>query len=531
MTLFQALEAKEDLFHAWVAELSYDKRLEFKHFTEPVVATLQVARGWGREGAVNLAEKQRINNYFIPMLKTIPQIHALIIANSRGQSYSLQRIDGGWQSRACNPLLWPGKVLMNTWRTDSMPDGKGSLIKSDDDPGQALWFKGALGADNMQQIFWTSPYIFPSNGRIGMTAALKLKILNSDSQTGKAVAGEDFVIAFDVLLSDLLAWTSELDIGPDGRAFMVSDEGRVLCASQKQPLEIGKTLPAVENLADDGLGPALAKWQRSRVSGEQVFAFSMNDKPWWAGFVPVLIGSRHLWLAVILPEKDILKIVSYPVTFFQIPIIIFLVGGLLFFVSFFLVRRHIYSLEALQLENQRLVSDELQRKASPDDPARNVHKLIKAGESERLEFKATVRWNLREDRAGKEIEIAWLKSVVGFLNTRGGILLIGVEDDGTIAGLKRDNFANDDKCLRHIDSLINTHIGPEFSRFIHFSIIEINDRKIVKIHCRRSDIPAFFKKKEEEEFFIRTGPASRKLKPSQIIKYLAGRKPSVPANR
>ena len=305
---------------------------------------------------------------------------------------------------------------------------------------------------------------------------------------------------------------------------MISDEGRVLGLSQNQCQEAGGTLPAVETLADEGFGPALVKWQRSLTKAEQIFSFRTAGKPWWAGFAALEIGDRHLWLAVVLPEKDILQIADYPVTFFRIPLIILAVGGLLFFFSLFFVRRHLYSLENLRLESRRLIEEELQREAALDDPAQRIYELIKAGESERLEFKSTVRWNLREDRSGKEIEIAWLKGVVGFLNTEGGVLLIGVEDDGKVVGLERDNFANDDKCLRHIDSLIGTHIGLEFSRFIHFAIIEIDDKKIVEIRCQLSEIPAFLKKGEAEDFFIRTGPASRKLKPSQIIKYLASRK-------
>lgn len=106
-------------------------------------------------------------------------------------------------------------------------------------------------------------------------------------------------------------------------------------------------------------------------------------------------------------------------------------------------------------------------------------------------------------------------------------MLIGIEDDGTVAGLERANFSNDDKCLRHVDSLITAHIGLEFSRFIHFAMVEMGNHKIIEIRCQASEIPAFLKKGEAEDFFIRTGPASRKLKPSQIIKYLSGRKSTV----
>lgn len=528
LAVYQALQAKEGLFRAWMMELSYKKRVEFKRFVEPVVTSLRISGEWVGEDGFDLEKRDQINRYFIPMLKNIPQINALIIANSGGQEYYLQRTDKGWQSRSRDPSRWSGKVLQHSWQ-DGKPVGEGRFAKSDYDPRQRSWFKGALDVAGTQEVFWSAPYRFFFNNQIGVTTSLRIPDLKTGAEVGEVKRGEEFVVAFDVLLCDLLAWTSELELGLEGRAFMISDEGRVLGLSQNQCQEAGGALPAVETL-DAEFGPALVKWQRSPAHAEQIFSFRTAGKSWWAGFAVLEIGDRHLWLVVVLPEKDILQIADYPVTFFRIPLIILAIGGLLFFISLFFVRRHIYSLEDLRRESHRLIEEELQREAVLGDPGQRIYTLIKAGESERLEFKSTVRWNLREDRSGKEIEIAWLKGVVGFLNTEGGVLLIGVEDDGTVAGLERDNFANDDKCLRHIDSLISTHIGLEFSRFIHFAIVEIGDRKIVEICCQLSEIPAFLKKGEAEDFFIRTGPASRKLKPSQIIKYLASRKTESSAN-
>lgn len=63
----------------------------------------------------------------------------------------------------------------------------------------------------------------------------------------------------------------------------------------------------------------------------------------------------------------------------------------------------------------------------------SVEELIHRGESERLEFKSTLRWNLHTDSKDKRIEHAVLKTIAAFLNTQGGTLLIGVEDDGADA--------------------------------------------------------------------------------------------------
>ncbi|MHC5083377.1 MAG: AlbA family DNA-binding domain-containing protein, partial [Planctomycetota bacterium] len=70
---------------------------------------------------------------------------------------------------------------------------------------------------------------------------------------------------------------------------------------------------------------------------------------------------------------------------------------------------------------------------------------INTGEGDQLEFKSTLRWNLKANRPGKEIEISALKTIVAFLNSEGGSLIVGIEDNGNILGIEADNFPNEDK--------------------------------------------------------------------------------------
>jgi hypothetical protein len=76
-----------------------------------------------------------------------------------------------------------------------------------------------------------------------------------------------------------------------------------------------------------------------------------------------------------------------------------------------------------------------------------LRSLIGRGEGDRLEFKSTLRWSLAANKPGKEVEIAWLKTVAAFLNSEGGILMIGVDDRGEPTGLDADGFANKDERL------------------------------------------------------------------------------------
>lgn len=152
---------------------------------------------------------------------------------------------------------------------------------------------------------------------------------------------------------------------------------------------------------------------------------------------------------------------------------------------------------------------------------RQLENLITSGENDKLEFKSTIRWSLKKNIPDKGVEFSWLKTIVAFMNTNGGILLMGVKDNKTILGIEADNFQNEDKYLLHFNNLINQHIGIAFFKFIKYELVPVDGKKILLVECGKSDEPAFLRKtKENEEFYIRVGPSSRKLTMSEMLNYL-----------
>lgn len=162
------------------------------------------------------------------------------------------------------------------------------------------------------------------------------------------------------------------------------------------------------------------------------------------------------------------------------------------------------------------------RVSKPEPPKKErseEEKLIKAGENASLEFKSTLHWNLIADRSDKKIEYSALKTIVAFLNTEGGTLLIGVEDDGNILGIEPDRFINDDKYLLHFANLLSDRIGKHYLDQIRWELKSINDVKILRVDCKPSSTPVFLKVNGEEEFYIRNGPSSVQLSPSEVLEY------------
>ena len=160
--------------------------------------------------------------------------------------------------------------------------------------------------------------------------------------------------------------------------------------------------------------------------------------------------------------------------------------------------------------------------------SQRLRSLIDIGENDRFELKSTLRWNLKANKPGREIENACLKTMVAFLNTAGGILLVGVEDDGNVVGLEPDKFPNADKYLLHVNNLIRERIGMEMAQFIKFGIKQLDEKEILCVQCSPSPEAAFLKHDQNEDLYIRVGPGSRKLTSRETLTYMNNRKNKTP---
>jgi ATP-dependent Lon protease len=150
--------------------------------------------------------------------------------------------------------------------------------------------------------------------------------------------------------------------------------------------------------------------------------------------------------------------------------------------------------------------------------------LVAQGESETLEFKTTIRWDLEAKSVNGELIKAPVKTVEAFLNTEGGILLIGLTDDGTPFGIEKDlstlRRGDVDEFERVLRQALIDGLGPEFSPFAKVSFPDLDGVQLCRIDVERSPKPVFLKGKQGKEFYIRSGNASRPLDPEATHDYI-----------
>jgi hypothetical protein len=180
-----------------------------------------------------------------------------------------------------------------------------------------------------------------------------------------------------------------------------------------------------------------------------------------------------------------------------------------------------------------------QRSAKRPGPQRSLTDdeilgMIKKGESEFVEFKSSLRWDLREQKVNKVLEDVILKSIAAFANAKGGSLFIGVTDDLQIIGLEHDfktlKKQDADFFELHLRKLINNQFTISFSNeFILMRFPQFEGKTFCIIRVSPGDRPLYVKTRnkqgqEVEKFYVRSGNASQEITSlKEINEYIKSR--------
>ncbi len=159
-------------------------------------------------------------------------------------------------------------------------------------------------------------------------------------------------------------------------------------------------------------------------------------------------------------------------------------------------------------------------------------KLLLDGQ-QRVEFKSTLRWDVKEGCLNKKLEEVIMKTVAAFANSQGGTLLIGVADNGEILGLDADYDSlggeGKDKFELHLRNLLTQQFGVSFvtSRIV-IKFHAIAEKEICQVDTTASNKPVIVTPKDKngqvvERFYVRNGNSSREMPLGEMSSYIAER--------
>ena len=159
--------------------------------------------------------------------------------------------------------------------------------------------------------------------------------------------------------------------------------------------------------------------------------------------------------------------------------------------------------------------------------ADDLRQTIAGGESATLEFKATLRWDLRESRVNRSLEAVVIKTVAGYLNGQGGTLLIGVADNGAIIGLENDYSTlkkpGRDGFEQALMTSVATKLGADACHCVQAVFHSVEGHDVCRVIASPANRPVYVRDGETPKLYVRTGVSTRELNVQEAIDYTAAR--------
>lgn len=110
------------------------------------------------------------------------------------------------------------------------------------------------------------------------------------------------------------------------------------------------------------------------------------------------------------------------------------------------------------------------------------------------------------------------------MNSGGGTLVIGVEDNGAIFGLQQDLQAVKNKNLDGFQQLLASQIteliGAAYWPYIKLRFEQLDGHQVCVVDVERSSEPAYLAGKTGQEFYVRLASTSKKLDTQDAIQYV-----------
>lgn len=443
--------------------------------------------------ALSSLEVPSLRKALLQIIRKHPLLTSIMISDEQGFRYILTRRPNGFvegvPGRDGEKDSWSQLNLDGTAKSAMPPYQYDRLVVN-------AAFAEEFSSIKPGQVHWRSTYNFHPAGESWLTASTLV-------ETGDRSSLISYVFPIDAIAAQL----GGAERGEADKVFFYWKTGKVL------PIESGAEDSAVinrpsmpqspETIADVVIATAAGKIADQGMTTDP-FPLEVNGERWWAYVMPLPVFGDTISLGVVVPWRNVVSTLTSD-TFLQV-----FGGALVFFaaVVLYVLRRNKARIESLGLRQNAARSTE------------EVLHLIASGESGTLEFKQTLRFNLKSGKNGREIEHASLKTVAGFLNSDGGTLLVGVADNGKVTGFEEDKFESDDKALLHFNNLVNQHIGTEFAGYIDTAVITVQGKSVLRVYCMPAAAPAILTHAKGEEFFVRSGPASRQLTLSQFYEWL-----------
>lgn len=286
-----------------VAKSLVDKALDQVHheledFFNPVKSQLKTSSIQAQMKPLNNFTLIDYHKLFVPVIQNHYQISSLGIATNEGFEHDIILDDSGeWLTREINIDETGFKEFWTAYRWDE------NVVKIDSnwtstasqDPRSRPWYQGA--ALKLNSLYWTSPYLFNTNQKAGITVSSSWIDPFNDSLS--------VTLAYDLTLESISEFTEKIRPTENGEVMVTTGDKVFVVGAPRTKGDENR----IESLS---FADSVTKQELITVLNaeelDKPFYFESEGKNWWGVLQEFNLNKEQSFLIVVaLPEDDFLS--------------------------------------------------------------------------------------------------------------------------------------------------------------------------------------------------------------------------------
>ncbi len=343
--VLQNLRGQRELATAIAADVRHAAEARIHGLLDPIEARLATDLRRAHAGRIPLYDATAVKDLLLPVAQSMKSVGSLMVGDEAGHQILLMRWDALVQqspllqgrndlppvvagrtqyfTRDFRPAAWGERSEWTLWdEAGRSAVAQWSVPLPDYDPRQRAWHVQALaqlraveaGAvaradrsfDPSALITWTDVYPLFTSRTPGISA----------SAATRAPDGTVVIVAYDLLLDELSAFTRTSQPTPRGKLFACTDRGELVGLPEDPRYEVEAARRADLLAPMQQASPLLRAWYtpwRERSDDHTcTFTFDHAGEEWWgSGHAIPLREGRNLWVGTALPERDLLALAGY----------------------------------------------------------------------------------------------------------------------------------------------------------------------------------------------------------------------------
>lgn len=275
--------------------------LELDKFFQPIISNINISQLKGENGDFHKMRIEQFNQHFVASIEVIQPLSSLMLADESGDELMILSLGDAVQNRVTKGSSKNELPRSYLWQMEGVKLKLDSnwLEEEKYDPINRPWYKLAEEGE-VGKLYWTKPYKFFTTQDPGVTVSTSFY----DSAQHKSI------LAYDILLSDISAFTTSFNVFKSGFICICKSDNRVIGLpansgyNSKAKIK-SSVLQSKQELNSPIISASANIWEESEKQYGAI-TFEENGKTWWVYRLPYSLGNETYLVEVFAPERDFL---------------------------------------------------------------------------------------------------------------------------------------------------------------------------------------------------------------------------------